>query len=114
MPGMFGPKDLASALRKNDMTRVDGTQKGMGWLGPMKHLRTGGTSTEISVGVDLGGKETLIPLMVPGLNEMELMYLLANDPQSPDFQTKMPRSIMDKAVNHAIERIGAGQSPFKD
>ena len=122
MPGMFegmppNPQALAAALRNqqpaSDMVRKDGTQKGMGWLGPMKRP-DGKVSTELSVGVNLGGKETELPLMVPGLNEMELTYLLSNDPQNPEFQSKMPPTIMQKALDHAQKRMSQGLSPFKE
>ena len=91
--------------------RADGTAKGSGFFGELK--RPDGTvSTEISVGVNLGGKEREIPLMVPTLNKAELSYLLNNDPQSPQFLKNMPDSIFDKAVSHAGARLSANQSPF--
>lgn len=92
--------------------RADGTPKGSGWLGPLKRP-DGSISTEISVGVNIDGKETEIPLMVPGLKKSELDYLMNNDPSSPDFQKNMPKGLLQKAENHAKEQISQGLSPFK-
>jgi hypothetical protein len=95
----------------DDQTRADGTKKGQGFFGPVK--RPDGTiSTEISVGVDLNGKETEIPLMVPGLTKSELDYLIKNDVAGEHFMKNLPASIMDKAVEHAIMRLKNKLSPF--
>jgi len=91
--------------------RADGTQKGAGFYGEMGRP-DGNISTEISVGVNMDGKETEIPLMVPGLSKSEMDYLLNTDPASPEFQRNLPPSILDKAVSHARSRIAQGQSPF--
>ena len=91
--------------------RSDGSQKGNGYFGVLKRP-DGNVSTEISIGVGLNGKETQIPLIVPTLNKAELNYLLANDPNSDDFMSKMPSTIIDKAVDHAVGRLKSGQSPF--
>ena len=85
--------------------RIDGTPKGKGWLGVLKRP-DGKVSTELSIGVNIGGKETLIPSLVPGLTKQEIDYLL-ND-------GKPNKSIIDKAANHAIKRMQQGLSPFKD
>ena len=85
--------------------REDGTPKGSGWLGPLP-TSTGEEATEISIGVNFDGQERLIPLLVPTLDESEVIHLLeGNEPT---------QSIFDKAIEHARQRIGAGQSPFKD
>lgn len=106
------PKEKTGALDiPNDQTRVDGTKKGQGFFGAIK--RPDGTvSTEISVGVDLNGKETEIPLMVPGLTKGELDYLINNDVAGKSFMKNMPPSIMDKAVEHAVMRLKNKLSPF--
>jgi len=92
--------------------RADGSEKGMGFLGVMKRP-DGNVSTEISVGVEIGGKEIEIPTMVPGLTKDELNYLLNNPTNSEDFGKNMPRSIIQKAVDHARARIAEGKSPFR-
>lgn len=91
--------------------RADGTKKGAGFFGPITRP-DGKVSTEISIGVGLNGKETQIPLMVPGLTAAELKYLLGANPGTPDFMSNMPPSIIDKAVAHAADRIKNNQSPF--
>jgi hypothetical protein len=93
--------------------RPDKTAKGSGYYGEIKRP-DGNVMTEISVGVGLNGKETLIPLVVPTLNKSELNYLMRSDPQSQMFMEKMPKSIMDKAVDHAVMRMKEGKSPFAD
>lgn len=92
--------------------RPDGTPKGQGFLGPMKRP-DGTTSTEISVGVNLGGKEMDIPLMVPGLSKSELTTLLAL-PLDDNFNKNLPKSILDKAVAHARQRMAEGKSVFAE
>lgn len=89
--------------------RQDGAKKGKGYLGELARP-DGDVSTEISIGVDFGAGEMEIPLLVPTLSQDEIKYLLENDPKSAE----LPKSIMDKAVSHAIERLKAGKSPFAD
>lgn len=91
--------------------RADGSQKGNGWLGLLRRP-DGNVSSEISVGVNIGGKETEIPLMVPGLTRPEVTTLLNADPKSPNFYSGLPSSIKQKAVAFARQRISQGQSPF--
>ena len=93
--------------------RADGTKKGKGFFGEIK--RPDGTvMTEVSIGVGLNGKETQIPLIVPGLTRQEMNYLLKNDPESRGFMDRMPPSIIEKAVDHAASRMKLGKSPFAD
>jgi hypothetical protein len=84
--------------------RPDKTAKGKGYFGEIKRP-DGNVMTEISVGVGLNGKETLIPLIVPTLNKSELNYLMRNNPESKTFMDKMPKSIMDKAVDLAPMKL---------
>jgi hypothetical protein len=91
--------------------RPDKTAKGAGYFGEIKRP-DGNVMTEISIGVGLNGKETLIPLVVPTLNKSELNYLMRADPQSKMFMERMPKSIMDKAVDHAVTRMKENKSPF--
>jgi hypothetical protein len=90
---------------KNYGLRPDGTPKGSGWLGELKRP-DGGVSSELSIGVGIDGKHYLIPTLVPTLEQSEIDYLLKGG--------RPTDSIMNKAIEHAIERIKAGQSPFKD
>lgn len=83
--------------------RADGSEKGPGYFGELARP-DGGISTEISIGIDLGGGEIEIPLIVPGITKKELDSLLAGDPPTPE--------LVDKAAHHAMKRLNKGKSPF--
>lgn len=85
--------------------RADGSKKGSGFLGELKRS-DGGISTEISVGVNIDGKEIEIPTLVPTLSKSEIDLLLSGESPTPE--------IMNKAVDHARERISKGISPFAE
>ena len=85
--------------------RVDGTKKGKGFLGELKAVG-GKVSTEISIGVNIDGKETEIPTLIPTLNETEKQHLLSGK--------KPTDEIVQKATSHARKRINEGRSPFAD
>ncbi len=89
--------------KNNYGLRADGTQKGPGFLGELK-TPSGKVSTEISIGVNIGGKETEIPTLVPTLTKNEIDYLVKGG--------KPTKEIVDKAVDHAKSRISQGKSPF--
>lgn len=89
--------------------REDGTPKGKGYFGFLKR-KDGGISTEISVGLDMDGKEVLMPALVPTLSQDEVNYLL-NDWEKG---TPIPQPILRKAADHAVIRIREGKSPFFD
>lgn len=93
--------------------RTDGTQKGNGYLGVLKRP-DGGVSTEISVGVNLDGKEMDIPSLVPTLDQKEQAYLLNNKLSPSLWKTPIGQRIMQKAVDHAKSRIASGKSPYAD
>lgn len=91
--------------------RPDGSKKGAGYFGVIKRP-DGKVMTEISIGVALDGKETLIPLIVPTLDKKELDYLIKSNVKSKDFFSKLPPTIINKAVDHAVGRMKNGLSPF--
>jgi len=93
--------------KRDPSRRPDGTKKGPGFLGTIDRPG-GGVSTELSIGINMDGKNTLIPLLVPSLNKDEINFLL----QSQGDPSRIPKGIIDKAVNHARQRIKAGESPF--
>lgn len=101
-----GAQPPAGATRNENM-RADGTAKGKGFLGVLGRP-DGKVSTEISIGVNLGGKEVEIPTLVPTLSPDEIKFLTSYDGDA----SGMPGSIVDKAVAHARQRIAAGKSPF--
>ena len=86
--------------------RPDGTAKGMGFLGELKRP-DGNISTEVSVGVNIGGKEMDIPTLVPTLTPDEINTVLSLPEGQP-----MPENIVRKAAEYAKKRIAAGKSPF--
>lgn len=96
--------------RTDAETRANGTPKGSGFFGPLKRP-DGRVSTEISVGVNIDGKEVEIPTLVPTLTEHEKKWLLTNDLSDPH---RIPDSIIAKAEAHARERLKQGKSPFAD
>lgn len=91
--------------KKGENIREDGTLKGPGWLGSLP-MKDGRTATEMSIGVRINGKETLIPVLVPGLTKREIDHLLSGN--------KPTDAILRKAVFHARQRIRKGKSPFKE
>jgi hypothetical protein len=86
--------------------RADGSQKGNGFLGVLKRP-DGNVSTEISVGVNIDGKDVEIPTLVPTLTPAERETLLA----LPDGQMP-PEAIIRKAAASARQRMAEGKSPF--
>ena len=93
--------------------RPDGMAKGSGYFGEIKRP-DGNVMTEVSIGVGLNGKETQIPLIVPTLNKQELDALMRNDPKSKDFMKRIPASVIDKAVEHAVQRMQQNKSPYAE
>jgi hypothetical protein len=90
--------------------RPDGTKKGSGFLGGMKRLDDPtGVSSEISIGVDWGSGEKLIPTMVPTLDSNEINYLLST-PEDKIFESnpELGKKIEQKAVRFAKERESQG------
>ena len=100
------------SLTKDDI-RADGSKKGNGFLGVLQRP-DGNVSTEISVGVEIDGKEVEIPTLVPTLTKEEINYLLTNDIKNPKslFDTPIGKSILNKSKEFAKERIDRGVSPF--
>ena len=64
----------------------------------------GDIMTEQSIGVNFNGKETQIPLLVPGMSQQELQYIANGG--------KPTSAMVDRAVKHAIKRYQEGNSPF--
>lgn len=90
--------------------RPDGTEKGDGWLGPIRFTKPDGSTgvmTEYSVGTNIDGKEMDIPTLVPTLSpeEIELMKtdIVPNGKKVPD-------AIFRKALDHAMKQLNAGKS----
>ncbi len=99
-----------SADKSKWAKRADGSEKSMGFLGLLKRP-DGKVSSEISVGVEIDGKEVEIPTIVPTLTQQELDYLLNNPVEQGH---PIPQAIIQKAVEHARQRIAQGLSPFAE
>ena len=84
--------------------RLDGSPKGPGFLGTLKRP-DGKVSTELSIGIGIDGKETLVPSLVPTLDQKEIDWLLEGNEPTP--------GIVKKAFQHAVERMKQGKGPFK-
>ena len=93
--------------------RADGTVKGKGYFGELK-MQDGSNkvATEISIGVQFDGKETEIPTLVPTLTNAEKNWLLKGN--NPNDKSEIGNSIVNKAIDHAVDRRKRGLSPFKD
>lgn len=83
--------------------RTDGSQKGMGFLGPLR-AKDGRTSTELSIGVNFDGKEQEIPSLVPTLSQDEINHMLGGNAPTD--------AIVDKAVEHARMRMKQGKPVY--
>ncbi len=95
--------EVATIPRRGGNLRADGTEKGQGFFGELQRP-DGRVSTELSIGVGFDGKETQIPTLVPTLTQPEIDSLLAGG--------EITDEIRQKAIEHARNRIQAGQSPF--
>ncbi len=106
------PATDASAGNGSDIqpfgVREDGTPKGNGFFGPLGRS-DGGVSTELSVGVNIDGREMEHPSLVPTLNEDEKNWLLTHNVNDAN---DIPPTIIQKATDFASQRIKAGKSPF--
>lgn len=86
--------------------REDGTPKASGWLGEIPTADGKAVMTELSIGVNVDGKDILIPSIVPSLSAKEISHLQ---------KTQQPtKEIVSKAVQFARERMQQGLSPFKN
>lgn len=92
-----------------DMTRVDGTEKSStGFKGPITNNVDNSTMTEVSVGVMINGKETLVPAINELTTDAQIKVLqnlkIGVDP--------IPEDIQITAKKAAEARIKAGLNPF--
>jgi len=92
--------------KKSQGKRRGGGDKGPGFLGVLKRP-DGDYSSELSIGVDINGKEIEIPTMVPTLSREEVKLLL-----SLKEGQKVPDSIVEKAIQHAKKRMDEGKDVF--
>lgn len=79
--------------------RPDGSPKGRGYFGELKN-KDGSTSTELTIGVDLGQGEENIPLLVPTLTRKDIEHIQSGEDPTDD--------MIDKAIKFAIARKREG------
>jgi hypothetical protein len=104
-------RDFAVEEQKGYGYRNDGTQKGRGYLGELKMKDgSGNIATEMSIGVNIDGKEMEIPTITPNLTQDEIDYLLKGN-NVLDRSEKSER-IIEKSIAFAKDRIKKGLSPF--
>lgn len=103
---VVGDALLAQRERQDFGRRPDGSRKGAGFLGLLKRP-DGGVSTELTIGVEIDGKEIDIPTLVPTLSNEEIRQVL-----SLKDNEKIPESVVEKAVAHARARMQQGKPVF--
>lgn len=103
--------------------RPDGTKKGKGWLGTFKNAK-GQDVSEYSVSVPteelydmdlpkgaiLNKPETLIPTLVPDLDDSEIESVVK---ATENEDSELPNSVMQKAFSHAQSQVRQGRSQFR-
>jgi hypothetical protein len=104
-------------------SRPDGSIKGKGWLGKFKNAK-GQDVSEYSVGVPsdelygmdlpkgaiLHKSETLIPTLVPDLDDNEIESVIK---ATENENKELPDEVMRKAFSHAQRQLSQGKSQFK-
>ena len=114
----FGEKKYTPPEKRNpgSATRQDGSPKSqIGFLGPILN-NDGEIMTEFSTDMEVDGNKIEIPSLVPTLTEEEVEYI-KNMKGGAGFNIKeipMEMTIINKARQHAMERLQAGMSPFFD
>ena len=103
-------KDLHDKYEESDYgygNRPDNTKKGLGYFGELERPDGTGVMTEYSIGVPIHGKEMDIPTLVPTLTPEEVQHIL-NIKEGE----RIPRSIVNKAIDHAHKRIKEDKPVF--
>ena len=105
--------DVSDMFDFNAYRKTGEPKSQSGWLGPIKNNVTGGTMTELSIGVEIGGQEVEIPSLVPTLNQEEINHLANRNPEGGlRSDNPVEKQIMRKAVSHALPFLQKGQTPF--
>lgn len=93
--------------------RPDGSNKGRGYLGEIKRP-DGSVMTEVTTGIEIDGKEMDIPLITKYSTKEDIEYLKKADIKGNDFYKNMPAGLVDRAVQHALDRKKAGKPIYAD
>jgi hypothetical protein len=83
--------------------RIDGTDKDVGWLGPIRTKDGYADMTEYSVGMP-GTEETFRPSIVPGTHPADINYLRETG--------KVPEDMYSTSEGFAKKRKKSGKDPF--
>lgn len=102
LSGLIPPSGNSLGLDPYGIRHDGSAPKGKGYFGPLQGPN--GISTELSVGMDIGGREMEVPALVPTLTKQEIEHLLSGGPLTP--------MILQKVRLHAQGRLQSGQSPF--
>lgn len=90
--------------------RPDGTPKNAGWRGIIP-LPNGDVMTEVTIGVEIDGVETDIPLIVPSTTDDDL-NIIASLAMGLIDVSEIPQEIEDLAITWAEYRISENLSPY--
>jgi hypothetical protein len=106
---------LEFTQEQKELIRPDGTKKGTtGFLGKLKMQDgSGKDASEMSIGIEIDGKQTLIPTLVPTLTENEKTWLLKGG-NVLNKKDKTANQIVDKAIQFAQSRKSEGKPFFFD
>lgn len=91
--------------------RADGSDKSYGWQGTWK-TKDGKDISELSVGVEIDGKEVDVPTLIPSTTPKERKWIVDHAGDEGAFKTAEGHAIIAKAADFASTRIAAGKSPF--
>ena len=83
--------------------RPDGSMKGRGYFGPIP-TPDGRTATELSIGVEMDGKNYQIPNLVPGVTREQIDAMISGGKITP--------AELLAAKLHFMKRFAAGLSPY--
>ncbi len=80
-------------------------KKGFGFFGELSALgkHKGKRSTEVSIGVNVNGREREMPTLTPNMSNSEINQILSG---------KMTKTIVGKAIKHSRKRESEGKGAF--
>lgn len=84
----------------SEYLRPGGGKKGRGYFGELKMADGKKIATELTIGVDFGGGEEDVPLLVPTLKKSHIDHLLSGKEPS--------KELVDIAIAFALARKRAG------
>jgi len=110
MPGMMTPQYNTDSPYWYGLRHASDQPKADGYFGKIPIPGTNTVATEYSLDVDINGKPVQIPSIVPTLTAAELDHV--KQVIASEGKLQLTEQVVQKAVDHAIKRMNAGQSPF--